>query len=33
MEERDIVICLKNRNKTKRISKKYREAKKSQSNQ
>ena len=31
MEETDIIICLKKKKKTKRISKNYREAKKSQS--
>ena len=31
MEETDIIICLKKRKKTKRISKKYCKAKKSQS--
>ena len=33
MEETDIIISLKKRNKNKEISKNYRETKKSQSNQ
>ena len=32
MEETDTIICLKKETRTKRISKKYREVKKSQSN-